>query len=153
MTPKLLFTIISLIGLFISLRQTGIFQKTITSALFLSIVLTWITDQKILLYSLSLMLLLASSFASLIYGLVVYGLTKTERIIISVTGFLFTMGTIFKIQHWPGQVEFRILLVLSLVAFIVLTIKDNAMIKERGFMLIWTALAIDQMIRLSHILR
>jgi len=147
MIENIIITIFSIIGLIFSLKHKGAGQKIITIGLFFAIIMTWFGLTELLFYSILLQLFLA--FFSLIYGIVSKHINLFERILISVTGLVFTAGTLFKIQHYPFQNELRLLLIIPIVIFIWLTVKNKRkQPKEFGFMLIWIILSIISVIKL-----
>ena len=143
MISLILISIFSVIGLFFSLKNEGLFQKIITIGLSISVFIAWAGNSSILLVSLLIQLIFG--VISAIYALKVSGLSLIERISIGITGLLVSVGTLGIINHYPWQLELRLSLIIPILLFIWISIKNiRKLSKEFGFMLIWFALMIFQ---------
>lgn len=145
MASAILILIISLIGLILSLKKDGYFQKIITVGLVISVSIIWVGDRNSLLASVLLQLGLA--FLSVIYAIIAKGVKIIDRIVIAIVGLILTFGTLAIIQHYPGQKELRIALIIPMALFLWTTIKHGRyQPKEFGFTLIWIVIAAVQFV-------
>ncbi|HLS71751.1 MAG TPA: hypothetical protein VK027_08815 [Chitinophagaceae bacterium] len=145
MLTAIIISIISCIGLVFSLTKKGLFQKFITIGLAFSAFIVWADNRDIIFVS--IILQLGFALISIIYALIVKRLKFLDRIAIGSIGITLMLGTIWIIQRYPGQAKLRLALTIPIILFLWTTVKHGRQQpREFGFMLIWTSLAIVQLI-------
>ena len=83
-----------------------------------------------------------------VYSFKVKNISKFERIIISLTGFLLVFRFLFKFTHWPGANPLLALMTIPVLLYIFIIFKNGfKQSKEFGFMLVWTVFTLTEMYR------
>ncbi len=132
--------LISLVGLVFSLMKEGVFQKLITSGLVATIFLAWVNNE--VMAKVGTLMQLVIVLLIVVYPWVQKNITKTDCIIITLVGLIFSLRTIFAINNYPFKNELTYGLAISVILFLVFSFKHyNHFRKEFGFMLILASMA------------
>ena len=86
---------------------------------------------------------LAGILLGIIYGIIIRGLTKIERLTVFMMSFFLLIFFIFKVQHWKGILLSCLALVIPIGLFIFNSLKKDERLKpEFSFMLILTIISL-----------
>ena len=135
MTERIILSIVAISMFLLTMQKQGQFQKIITGALTVGILITWIGLQSLVTFG--FVVFTFASALTIVYIFTQKHLLTIEKILIGVTGLIVFIGNIFGIMNWPYGNEIKILMFIPLITFIFLLIKTNMKSKsEIGFMTI-----------------
>jgi hypothetical protein len=141
-------SLVAYAGSIYGMKFKGIYHKFISFGLAIAMMLSWAGIRQ--LSTISWFMLAFMAILTSIYGITVRSLYFTERVSISVIGFLILSVTIFAIQHYEGINILRAILLIPVV-FYFFSFKNRVVTKELSFMIFWILLSIIQLLMLADL--
>ena len=88
-------------------------------------------------------LVLVGFLFGIIYGLLIRGLSKIERLIVFLMSFILLIHFVFRVHHWEGIRYTHMALIIPMGLFVFITFKKDGKLKyEFPFMLVMAILAL-----------
>ncbi len=149
MSTRIILSILSVIMFLFTIRQEGRFNKIITGGLMIGLLLTLFGSS--VLTTIGFYIYTLCAFLTIIYGFAQTHLSKLEKGIICLTGFIIMYRNIASIMHWPYANETKYLMIIPVLGYILTSVYSRIELKrENGFM---TIFAVDCLLKLISNLR